>query len=595
MIVLQFLRLFWRDIGHRLILLFLLALAAALAEGFGFSMALPLLQLGGASSDNLIARGITLFFQGLGLEQDLAHVLLFLIFFMALRAVLMVWQTHYSARILADYLARLRLDLVSGLLRAHYRYFLSRDSGFLTNAVTRELDGVMFGLNMFITLGVATASAVVYLTLPLLYDPTASLFLAVVAVPIWLVMRRVNHLTRQYGLKNSATAAALQLTLIETMRHFKYFKATGTGQRMLDKLRVEVDRLSDIYARMNFLGGIASYAFEPLAVAALAALVWFMVQWRGQAIADIIFLLFLFRNAAVAILGVQPAWRKFLSTYGNLEVYRRVQQELAAQQPATTTHQKQSPDWSGDIELRQVSFSYRSATTAEAPFALRAINLRIRAGQVTAIVGPSGCGKSTLIDLITGLLSPDQGTIALSGCCYDDLDLNQLQQQIGFIPQQPAVFSDSLRNNITFWSDNIDPQRYRAIVDQVGLAHLEAQHLAVSEQGGEQSAGESGSLLSGGERQRVSIARELLRDTRLLILDEATSALDSQSEQRVTSTIAQERGQRTIVVIAHRLATIRHSDWIYVVDHGQIVGEGTFDELYQAGGLFHKLVELQRL
>ncbi|MBF0124992.1 MAG: ATP-binding cassette domain-containing protein, partial [Magnetococcales bacterium] len=277
----------------------------------------------------------------------------------------------------------------------------------------------------------------------------------------------------------------------------------------------------------------------------------------------------------------------------HLEVYRRVQQELLTQQEVATVGQRQ-PDWSGDLELNQVSFSYGSAA-AEAPFALRNINMRIRAGQVTAIVGPSGCGKSTLVDLMIGLLPPDQGTVSLSGCPYTELDMSQLQQQIGFIPQQPAVFSDSIRNNITFWSEQIDPQRYRTVVDQVGLAQLEAQHLATSDPGVGPGVGESGGLLSGGERQRVSIARELLRDTRLLIFDEATSALDSQTEQRITAAIAQERGQRTIVVIAHRLATIRHSDWIYVVDGGQIVAEGTFDSLHQEGGLFHKLVELQRL
>jgi ATP-binding cassette subfamily C protein len=224
------------------------------------------------------------------------------------------------------------------------------------------------------------------------------------------------------------------------------------------------------------------------------------------------------------------------------------------------------------VDLRDVSFSY---VESGPPLVLKHINLSLAARETTAIVGPSGAGKSTIADLMMGLVTPASGLVAIDGVPLTPDLLRAWREQVGYVPQDTLLFHDTILANLR-WAN---PDASEADVWQAITMAAADDFVKALPQGLHTIVGDRGVLVSGGERQRVSLARALLRRPRLLILDEATSSLDSENERRIQHAIEQLHEQITIVVITHRLSTIRNADVIHVIDQGELVESGSWDEL----------------
>ncbi len=236
-----------------------------------------------------------------------------------------------------------------------------------------------------------------------------------------------------------------------------------------------------------------------------------------------------------------------------------------------------------EIEFRDVSFRYGEQ------WVLRHINLRIPKGQTIAIVGQSGSGKSTMVDLIPRYYDTVEGQVLIDGVDVRDLTIHSLRSLIGNVNQEAILFNDSFRNNITFGVSSATDEE---IVSAARIANSH-EFIMSTEHGYDTLVGDRGGRLSGGQRQRVSIARAILKNPPILILDEATSALDTESERLVQDALEHLMTSRTTVAIAHRLSTIRHADRIYVLHEGQIVEQGTHDELIRLDGYYKKLHDMQ--
>jgi len=312
-------------------------------------------------------------------------------------------------------------------------------------------------------------------------------------------------------------------------------------------------------------------ALEWLAIFGLAALILGMVV-QGRALADAAPIIGAFAAAAFRLM---PSLNRILGSIQTLRymspvidiLHQQVQWHFGRAFESLTQLK-----FGRCIHFENVSFSYKP----ESGSVLRQVSLMIQKGKTVGFIGASGSGKSTLIDVLLGLLQPECGRVLVDGRDVQE-NLSAWRAMIGYVPQFIYLTDDTLRRNIAFGvpDDQID---HSAVVDAIKVAQLEA-FVADLPEGIDTLVGEQGVRLSGGQRQRIGIARALYRNPDVLVFDEATSALDNKTEQEVMRPIVAMHGLKTIVLIAHRLSTVEHCDYIYKLEAGRIVAEGSPEEI----------------
>jgi len=238
----------------------------------------------------------------------------------------------------------------------------------------------------------------------------------------------------------------------------------------------------------------------------------------------------------------------------------------------------------GKIKFTDVNFTY--PTRKENPV-LKGINLTLKPGQIVALVGPSGGGTSTVVGILERFYDPDSGSVSLDGHDIRNLDPAWYRSQMGYVAQEPVLFACSIKENIAFGNEQVTQEQIEWAAKQANAYEF------ILEKGFDALVGERGVRLSGGQKQRVAIARALILNPKILILDEATSALDAHSEGEVQTAIDKAMENRTVLVIAHRLSTVKKASKIVVIDNGQVVDQGTHEELLSKGGIYKKLVNRQ--
>lgn len=330
---------------------------------------------------------------------------------------------------------------------------------------------------------------------------------------------------------------------------------------------------------------------EPVSVIFLLCVIIIQVVVFDSPIAPIFVALLLFHRGMQHMIGIQDDWQKTMEKIGALEMV--VHEFEVLKQNREKSGDRSIGQLSEGIELKNVDFRYDDSDEN----ILKSVNIQIPVNKMIAFVGESGAGKSTLIDTLTLLLKPQNGNIYIDGIDSSEIKVSSWRSQIGYVSQETVVFDDTVANNICLWKgdyendpdvrDRVEKAAQRAYADEF------IQNMSL---GYQTVVGDRGVRLSGGQRQRLFIARELYKNPNLLILDEATSSLDTESERYIQKSIDALKGSMTVVIIAHRLSTIKNSDLIYVLEKGQIIESGTYNELsLNSESRFAQMVAIQSL
>jgi len=513
-----------------------------------------------------------------------------LVLLFSIQALLNYAQTYLLSAVGERVVAGLREELFARLLTMPPGFFAERRTGELTSRLTTDiglLQGVLsHQIAEFSRQMLALVGGIILLTL---MQPKLTLT-AIGVVPLVVGSalffgRRLRRMTTavQDKVADATASAEEAFSQIRTVQSFVQEPAERQryGERIRESVRSALQRAQ---IRGVFFGVLTFSTFVGIVIVLRQG---GLLVLEGQLTPGELVQFLLYTITIAAAVG---ALASFFSSYQEAvgaaqRVFEILETQPAISDPISPTELPSALQ--GRITFDSLSFRYTREPGAA--WTLENIDLTCAPGEVVALVGPSGAGKTTLVSLLPRFWDPDRGRVLLDGIDIRSLRLTDLRRTIAIVPQDPALFSGTIRENIAYARPGASLEDIETAA-RAAHAHEFIERLP---EGYQTVVGERGIKLSGGQRQRVAIARAILKDPVILILDEATSSLDTESEQLIEDAMAKLLVGRTTLIIAHRLSTVRRADRLLVLDRGRIVEEGTHSELLELGGLYARLYQRQ--
>jgi len=494
-------------------------------------------------------------------------------------------------------MASVRNIVVRDLMHDIYRKIVSLPIGFfneerkgtiltrITNDTTEVREAVEASHNLLFRDPVA----IIFFTFYLFYLSVSMTVFVLIFLPIvgYIIVRIAQNLKRRsYEVQQALGVIVAQTE--ETITGLRIIKAFNAEKKIINKfnhLIFSLYRLMKKVERRVFLSHPLSEFLGTIVVIVIMFFGGSMILSNKIGLTSEAFIAYLVVFSQL-ITPVKALTKSYYILQKGMASMKRIKEVLEVENPI-----KEQPDaksisqFKNSIELKNVYFNYGDREV------LHNINMTIPQGSTIAIVGESGAGKSTLVDLLPRFYDVTKGSITIDGMDIRELKIEQLRNLFGIVNQQPILFNDTIENNMTIGIDSYTEE------DLVRAAKIANAYDFIKEKpnGFKEIVGESGNKLSGGQKQRISIARAIMKNPPILILDEATSSLDTESEKLVQDALNKLMKNRTSIVIAHRLSTVRNADMIYVINKGQIIETGTHKQLIDLGGYYKKLVDMQSL
>ena len=482
--------------------------------------------------------------------------------------------------------------------QAVFNHLIHMHPGFFEQNIPSEIqsrittDTTLLQTVIGSSVSIALRNALMFLGgMVLLFITNAKLSILVLAtvpfvvLPVILFGRRVRSLSRS----SQDRLADVGSQVSESFRHIKIVQSFNHQSADIAQFGQRLDRALAVALQRIWQRAVLVAVVMLMVFGAVATLLWVGGQdvLAGRTspgdLAAFIFYAFVVAGSVGAISEVWSDLQRAAGATERLVELLQAPSEITDGQQAATESKSSG---SATLQMRDLTFSYPARAELKA---LDGVNIEVNPGEMVAIVGPSGAGKSTLFDLMQRFYDPDSGAITLDDVDLRDLSLAAARSAFGFVPQDPVLFSGTLRDNLVYGRDTASAED---INDVLELAYA-AEFVARLPQGLDTLVGEGGVGLSGGQRQRLAIARALLAQPRCLLLDEATSALDAQSEEYIGKSLNTLKGKMTVLVIAHRLSTVRAADRICVMDQGRLLAQGSHEELLVGNSLYKEFAQIQ--
>jgi ABC-type multidrug transport system fused ATPase/permease subunit len=584
---------FYSYLRNKILFVLILSIFVGLLDGIGLVFFLPMLSISGGgvgSTSHSESFGNYDFFNSwftqLGIELTFGHVILIVLFVFILKNLVRYLEARYSMITLRHFVVKIRKEYIQLFRDFKYSAYCRSDSGRIQNIFTGGVRAVAGSYKTYLSTIQNGIMVLVYVVMASIANFEFALFVFVGALLTNFLFRFIYTKTKEISRKLTKTAHGFQGLLIQSVAFFKYLKSTGQIRKYSQRMEGLIDS-EETYARqMGRINAFLSSVKEPIVISIMLLVVYLQVTVFNQSMMSIILSIMLFYRALSAMLVLQTNWNSFFQAIGGLEDLQDFKSELLKESEKygeLNYHALQK-----ELFLQNVHFNYKGGETI-----LKEINLTITKNQITAFVGESGSGKTTTVNLLAGLFEPISGTYLIDNIESNKIDIRQFQNRIGYITQEAIVFDDDIFNNVTFW-DERTPKNLERFWEALRKASIDkfVHELADKENS---TLGNNGVMVSGGQKQRISIARELYKDIDILIMDEATSALDSETEKAIQENIDALKGKYTIIIVAHRLSTIKNADQIVLMDKGKIVDIADFETLKMKNTYFARMVSMQEV
>ena len=579
---------FYKSLGISLFLSMLLSLSVGLFDGLGLALFLPLLKVidGPINMDpNDPLYFIFDIFSTLNIDLNLISILIFISAFFFIKGISNFLSKSYKVILRQRFIKNLRKKIIDNVSAISYKAFVKTDVGRMQNTMTSEVEKCLGACLSFLATTEHLILVIVYLIFSLYVDFYFTIFAIFVGIINFALFNIIYKKTRTGSQLVVRDQHDYQGLVVELINNFKYLKSTGALNLFKKKIKKMIDEI-EISKRKIFINdALLQSSPEPILIFIVVIIIFVYTHNFKTSIDSVLVSLLFFYRAGTSIMNMQVSYNQFLAVSASIDNMKQFNDEILTQRENMGNTIIDS--FNSEIQIIEGSLSFDKEEI------IKKINLKVKKNQTTAIVGESGSGKTTLLNLLSGLIPLGKGKIIIDGIDSTLIDLHSFRKQIGYITQEPVIFSDSIFNNITTWSDRNDANiekfenalKNALIYDFV--ESLPEKHDTI--------LGHNGINVSGGQRQRISIARELYKNVNILIFDEATSNLDSNIEKSIQENIDSLKGQFTMFVVAHRLSTVKNADKIVFMQNGQIKSIGDYESLIAKDLDFQKMINTQSL
>jgi ABC-type multidrug transport system fused ATPase/permease subunit len=556
---------------NKIIVLLGLGFLGGLLEGIGITAIIPLFSFlaeDGEASANIITKTTKSMFEILHIPFALNYVLIFIALLFILKAVATFFSRYITEIISSSYIKETQVRLLDHTLNASWSYLSKQRLGHLEKVLSYDIRAGAVLLTLTTSMVILAVNIIIYSTIALNISSIITIITLSAGGVMFFVFKPLVRRSRATAQKSGAIMKDGANLINESMTGIKTVKAMSIEDKIANKAQNIFEKWKELTIRIATLSNFTNSAMQPIAVLLVLTLFAFSHATSG----------FTFATFAVIIYAINKIFAYIQQGQGQLhtlnEHYPFLKTVMEYEEEAKMHEEKDVGDalfkFNNAITFEDVSFSYHKKDPA-----LKNIQLTITKGEITGIIGPSGSGKTTVVDLLLRLIEPESGKILLDNTDIREIDIKEWRKNIGYVSQDIFLINDTIRNNITFYSEDISNEDIERATKMANIHSF----IETLDEGLDTMIGERGTRLSGGQRQRIVLARILARNPEILVLDEATSALDNESQALILETIENLRGKITVIIIAHRTSTVRNTDHLAVISESRIVETGKPDEM----------------
>jgi ATP-binding cassette, subfamily C, bacterial len=556
----QIFNIFFKAADTRPFLVLFCLLVGGLAEAIGIGTLLPVTSAvlnPSGDKPSVFEQMIRNGFAAVGIEPNFSNLIVLIVSIMTVRSILLFSAMSYAGITSARVANSFRSRLIRAILDARWSYYANQSGGQVATTLSSDVSRAGEAYMTFATVAACWVQIVAYAAVATLLNWRVALAGVLGGLLVALLSARLVKITRRSGYKQSDRMGMMTTDIVEMLHNMKALKSMHRYGPLLAHMDDVLRRLKKSYYNASLAKYGLTYGNDLLVTLLIGGGAYLAHVRAGVSIPE----LFVFGVLFFQVISYASKLQKQLQTAAQHEgAYVRVTQALTkAHEEEEINSGRATPEIGNAIAFENVVFSH-----AQQPV-LRGVSINIPANAITVIQGASGAGKTTMLDLLVGLLRPQSGVVRVGKDDLNDIDALRWRQMIGYVPQELALFHDTIRDNITLYDEQLSNE---AVEESLRLSGVSA-FVHQLPHGIQTDVGEFGGKLSGGQRQRISLARALVTSPKLLILDEVTSALDPETEDAIVSNIAELRGRYTIVAITHRPAWTRIADRLYTLKDGK--------------------------